>query len=692
MHPMNRRELVRVGGLAMGGLALPRLLKASPSDALHGPSFGKAKNVIFLYLNGGPPQHETFDPKPNAPVEIRGPLKPIQTTVPGMQFCELLPRTAALADKLAVIRSMATDDNIHSSSGHWVLTGYKYQGPNARTIQPSDWPFYGSQVKRYRPSEVMPGLSTVMIPDVIRLNASVTPAGQTGGLMGAQWNPERFVGDPSREDYRIEGLEPLGITTGRLQQRRRLQQKLEDRLREVDGAKGLDVFSTYQRQAFDLLTSGKARTAFSIDQEPAAVRDRYGRNRWGQCVLLARRLIESGVRLVHVNWPREPGDNASDNPLWDTHAQNHDRLEDVLCPIFDVGYSALITDLQERGLLDETLVVAIGEFGRTPKINAKGGRDHWGSVFCCTLAGAGIRGGQIYGSSDRDGAYPLTDRVEPGNLTSTIFHLLGLDHRGTFTDPVGRELSLSQKEPLFRLLGEQQDNLELVRSTGDVKRVPAFDETRIIGDTQFQIEDGIRPAQTPSRPKGWRQLVTPANTGVTISLAQPQEIQRLELLQHAQFSLGESTKQIAKTTSAILAQEVRSPFPGTYRIKVELLADGDAQSFTDLFDNQLTCHLVYFQFTKQDKQINGRKVMAEQQIKPTLVGGANRTLQAFEFTKQFVNPTPGSNFSFGLGLGVGLEIRNTSGRVLSVSKQVALRVTRYELEFLGKERNKDVTS
>jgi len=408
--------------------------------------------------------------------------------------------------------------------------------------------------------------------------------------------------------------------------------------------------------------------------------------------LLARRLIESGVRLVHVNWPREPGDNASDNPLWDTHAQNHDRLEDVLCPIFDVGYSALITDLQERGLLDETLVVAIGEFGRTPKINAKGGRDHWGSVFCCTLAGAGIRGGQIYGSSDRDGAYPLTDRVEPGNLTSTIFHLLGLDHRGTFTDPVGRELSLSQKEPLFRLLGEQQDNLELVRSTGDVKRVPAFDETRIIGDTQFQIEDGIRPAQTPSRPKGWRQLVTPANTGVTISLAQPQEIQRLELLQHAQFSLGESTKQIAKTTSAILAQEVRSPFPGTYRIKVELLADGDAQSFTDLFDNQLTCHLVYFQFTKQDKQINGRKVMAEQQIKPTLVGGANRTLQAFEFTKQFVNPTPGSNFSFGLGLGVGLEIRNTSGRVLSVSKQVALRVTRYELEFLGKERNKDVTS
>ncbi|MBT3890530.1 MAG: DUF1501 domain-containing protein, partial [Planctomycetaceae bacterium] len=405
-----------------------------------------------------------------------------------------------------------------------------------------------------------------------------------------------------------------------------------------------------------------------------------------------RRLIESGVRLVHVNWPREPGDNASDNPLWDTHAQNHDRLEDVLCPIFDVGYSALITDLEERGLLDETLVVAIGEFGRTPKINAKGGRDHWGSVFCCTLAGAGIRGGQIYGSSDRDGAYPLTDRVEPGNLTSTIFHLLGLDHRGTFTDPVGRELSLSHEEPLFRLLGEPKENLGLVPSTGDVNRVPVFDEKRIIGNTQFQIEDGIRPAQTPSRPKGWRQLVTPADNGVVISLAPPQEIQRLELLQHVQFLFGGLTKEIAKTTAAILGQEVRSPFPGTYRIKIELLADGDAQSFADLFDDQLTCHLVYFQFTQQDKQINGRKVMAEQQIKPTLVDGVSPTSQTFEFTKQFVNTTPGTNFSFGLGLGIGLEIRNASGRVISVSKQVSLRVTRYELEFLGKERNKDVTS
>ena len=694
MHSMNRRELVRIGGLCMGGLALPGLLESAtaPTGGLHGPAFGRARNVIFLYLNGGPPQHETFDPKPDAPVEIRGPFQPIQTNVTGIQFCELLPRTARLADKLAVIRSMATDDNIHSSSGHWVLTGTKYQGPNARTIQPTDWPFYGSQIKRYRPSDQMPALSTVMIPDVIRLNDSVTPAGQTGGLMGAQWNPERFVGDPSRDDYRIEGLEPLGITLNRMRQRRNLQQKFEDRLREIDSSRSLGVFSTYQRQAFDLLTSGKARNAFAIEQEPAAVRDRYGRNRWGQCVLLARRLIESGVRLVHVNWPREPGDSASDNPLWDTHAQNHDRLEDVLCPIFDVGYSALIQDLDERGLLDETLVVAIGEFGRTPKINAKGGRDHWGPVFCCTLAGAGIQGGQIYGSSDRDGAYPLTNRVEPGHLTATLFHLIGLDHQGTFTDPVGRELALTQQAPLFELLGEPNQNLQLVSSTGDVSRVPVFDEKRIIANTRFEGNAVIRPAETPSRPKGWRQLVNKPDAGLKISVAPPQKANGLELKQHATIAAGHDGQPISADATAILAQEVRSPFPGVYRILLEYTADGDAEVLQHVFDKRVSCHLVYFQFTQQNKQITGRSVMAELPFQPNVSMAEKPQLQKVEFTREFLNPTPGTNFSFGLGLGVGLELKNQSRQSIEISKPVSLRITHFELEFLGKTRNKDVTS
>ncbi|MCA9101515.1 MAG: DUF1501 domain-containing protein, partial [Planctomycetales bacterium] len=196
---VSRRELLRIGGLGMLGslnmsaLALPQLIGSAQASALtegSGKMFGRAKNIIFLYLTGGPPQHETFDPKPDAPVELRGPFQPIATNVPGIQFCELLPRTSRIADKLAIIRSMATDDHIHSSSGAWVLTGYKYVGTNARTIQPTDWPWFGSLIKRYRPSEQLPALSTVWIPVKNRLNESVTPAGQTGGLMGSRWNPE----------------------------------------------------------------------------------------------------------------------------------------------------------------------------------------------------------------------------------------------------------------------------------------------------------------------------------------------------------------------------------------------------------------------------------------------------------------------------------------------------------------------
>src|SRR2546422_5888102 len=202
---ITRRELMRIGGLSGLGLSLPLLLRAPLAAAREpaGPgipptdkTFGRAKNVIYLYLQGGPPQHETFDPKPDAPQEIRGPFQPIQTNVPGIQFCELLPRIARMADKLAVVRSLSTDDNNHDSSGYWVLTGYKYRGPNSRTIQPTDWPYFGSLVKKLKPSEVLPPLSTAWIPDLMRLNENVTPAGQTGGILGAQWNPDTCAGEP----------------------------------------------------------------------------------------------------------------------------------------------------------------------------------------------------------------------------------------------------------------------------------------------------------------------------------------------------------------------------------------------------------------------------------------------------------------------------------------------------------------
>ncbi len=692
MGLLNRREIMRVGGISLAGLSLSDLFKqkaaaAVPTDA----AFGRARNIIFLYLNGGPPQHETFDPKPDAPAEVRGVYQPIQTNIPGIQFCELLPRTAAMADKLAVVRSMATDDNIHSSSGHWVLTGKKYVGPNARTLQPTDWPYFGSHIKRYRPSDVMPALSTVMVPDIIRLNENVTPAGQTGGLMGLQWSPERFIGDPSRPDYKIEGLEPQGINIDRLRQRKALQSQFEDRLRDLDHAPSLNLFNTYRRQAFDLLTSGKAKQAFQISQEPDAVRERYGKNRWGQCVLLARRLIESGVRLVHVNWPREPGDNASDNPLWDTHAQNHDRLEDVLCPIFDVGFSALIEDLDQRGLLEETLVVAIGEFGRTPKINAKSGRDHWGSVFSFVMAGAGIAGGQVYGSSDRQGAFPKTNRVEPGHMTSTIFHLLGLDHRGTFADPTGRELALSGQPPIWELLGEKPATEIRVESTGDVARVPVFDETRFLAAVDFQGSEILKPVKTPSRPKGWRFQ---AGEGLQVSLAEGVAVGGLSLKQHVLMGLADEQQPVtlAADSTMILAQEVRSPFPGTYRILLDLVGDGDQELFAQVFAEQFSTHLVYFQFTDKGKQIDHRTVLAEMEIIPPRADGTQAVPERFTFEKQFVNPKAGSNFSFGLGLGVALEIRNKQQKEIALpAGRAMLRVIRFQLEFLGKEILKDVT-
>ena len=235
---ISRRELMRIGGLNLAGLALPALLQAQARGAAATVgTFGRAKNIIYLWLQGGPPQHETFDPKPDAPLEIRGPFKPISTNVPGIQFCELLPRTAALADKLAVVRSMSTDDNTHDTSGYWVLTGNKYESGSAREIKPTDWPYFGSLVKMLKPSTRVPALSTVWIPDIMRLNDNVRPAGQTAGFLGAQWDPDRFIGDPSAVDYRVEGLGlQSDISALRLQGRVSLFEQVGRHLDDVERA------------------------------------------------------------------------------------------------------------------------------------------------------------------------------------------------------------------------------------------------------------------------------------------------------------------------------------------------------------------------------------------------------------------------------------------------------------------------
>src|SRR5687768_7295438 len=273
----NRREWLRVGGLSLLGLSLPDLLRAeerrSPAPAvpqlardLGAATFGKAKSVIYLWLQGGPPQHETFDPKPEAPAEIRGPFKPIRTNVTGVHFCELLPRTARIASKLAVIRSMATDDDNHDVSGYWVLTGYPYGPGSARQIKPNDWPYFGSIVKMLKPSERLPALTSVWLPDVMRLNDNVTPAGQTSGFIGKQWEPERFVGDPAAPDYRITGVAlPSDVSVARLDRRADLLAQLDRHRRNAP----TDAWDRLTHHAFDLITSGKAREAFDLRKEPA---------------------------------------------------------------------------------------------------------------------------------------------------------------------------------------------------------------------------------------------------------------------------------------------------------------------------------------------------------------------------------------------------------------------------------------
>ncbi|HEV3021233.1 MAG TPA: DUF1501 domain-containing protein, partial [Pirellulales bacterium] len=495
--------------------------------------------------------------------------------MPGIHFCELLPRTAMIADKLAIIRSLSTDDNMHDSSGYWILTGYKYLGINSREIRPTDWPYFGSIVKMLKPSEALPPLTSVWIPDVMRLNDNVQPAGQTGGFLGRHWDPERFICDPSDAEFAIEGLQPPGdLPPLRLQERLSLLDQVQRHFDQIERGAAAGLYDRIQQDALELLTSGKAREAFDIAREPAALRERYGRHKWGQCVLLARRLIEAGVRLVHVNWPREPGDTAVSNPLWDTHAQNADRLQDALCPQFDVGFTALIDDLDERGLLDETLVVAVGEFGRTPKINAMGGRDHWGPVFSMALAGAGIRGGQVYGSSDKTGAFPASQRVEPTDLAATLFHLLGIEPHAMFADRTGRPQPVNKGEPLFALLGDSPATTERCQPTGNVALVPPYDPSPLV-NLGFEAASPLLEVGTKSRFKGWQaaplaQAARPGELGVR--LARGSSPSSRGGGQHVTIGYGPIPRGAAAMLpagfQAYLTQEVRSPRAGRYTFSI----------------------------------------------------------------------------------------------------------------------------
>jgi hypothetical protein len=452
---ISRRSWLRVGGLGALGLGLPHLLqsRASPVPTAGAASFGKAKSCIFVFMLGGPPQHETWDPKPEAPAEIRGDFGAIPTATPGLHVGELMPQTAKLTNHIAVLRALATDDNAHSSSGYWVLTGYPHTPKNKENAlpgAPNDWPCLGAVVRHLRGDpEGLPG--SVRLPEEIWNTGRIVWPGQTAGWLGAPADPWLVTCDPNQPGFKVPDIAlPLEITPERLQQRRDLQRLMNGAFTSV-GNSQLDRWSTWQTKAMDLLLSEKSQRAFALDQESEATRDRYGRNRFGQSVLLARRMIESGVSLVQVNWTRWETDE-SVAPAWDTHAKNSERLKKALMPPMDQAYSALLEDLQQRGMLEDTLVVWVGEFGRSPKINGSGGRDHWGHVFSAALAGGGVRGGTVYGQSDAQGGYPLDGRVEPQDLTATIFHCLGFSPETKLQDRFDRPFPISTGHPIHAIL------------------------------------------------------------------------------------------------------------------------------------------------------------------------------------------------------------------------------------------------
>jgi hypothetical protein len=434
--------LLRAGGLSFAGLNLTTLFDAYASASE--PS-KKLRSCILLFLYGGPSQVDTWDPKPHAPREVRGEFRPISTRVPGLQVSEHLPMTAAVADRLALVRSLHHPMRNHNSAAVEALCGRTPERGDLELLaaDPNSFPTYGAVLSQQSPGR--PGVPThVSLPHVM-YNVVELP-GQTAGFLGTAHDAFRVTRDPNEPGFQAGALElPGDLPLGRLEDRRSLLSLVDSQIQSAGEA----PMSISQRRAFDLLRSQEVRRAFDLSRESQVVRERYGRNTLGQSLLLARRLVEAGVRFVNVNDKVHNGQLAN----WDSHENNFNRLKNDLLPPADRGFSALIEDLTERGLLESTLVVTLAEFGRTPQINKAAGRDHWPDCFSAVLAGGGVRGGAVYGASDRIGAYPAIDPVTPGDLAATLFWRFGLNPEATVRDITGRPYRLAEGEPLRKLFG-----------------------------------------------------------------------------------------------------------------------------------------------------------------------------------------------------------------------------------------------
>ena len=459
-----RREALTVGGLSLfGGLTLPNLLRASEHSAVPSampqiPS-GPARSVILINLFGGPPHQDMFDLKPDAPDQVRSEFSPIDTVVPGLQICELLPETAKIMDRATLIRTYSHKYNSHNPYN--VLTGF--DGGNDREnyfAKRTDHPGMGA-VLQYLNIGATDVPRYVMMPAFPGYTQSLRRAGPYGGYLGARYNPLFTICDPeigreSQGDYdpvvafgqpQLPSLDHLpSITADRLDRRQSLLQQINQQVGQFDRSRAADSMSSFQQQVFRILTGSKTRLAFDLTQEPDKVRDRYGRHLWGSSVLIARRLVEAGTTFTTIHW------ESKGNQHWDLHENNFGMLKSHL-PQFDQMIPSLVLDLEERGLLDTTLVVVMGEMGRSPKVNAKSGRDHWPQCGFSLLFGGGTKGGFVLGRTDAQAAYPVDRPVSAGDMVATIYHLLGVTSGTTVPDLGGRPVNISHGgEPIHEVI------------------------------------------------------------------------------------------------------------------------------------------------------------------------------------------------------------------------------------------------
>jgi hypothetical protein len=440
---LSRREALQVGYSGLLGVTLPGVL-GSRAAAASGPSAPAPKSVLIVFLTGAASHHDTFDMKPEAPAEIRGQFQPVATSVPGLHICEHLPQLAQRMDRCTLVRTLSHRDNNHLMSTHHVLTGSVQPGGFFdKVASRDDWPNYAGGLAYLRPrSDGMP--SGVNLPTFL-VEGPLTWPGQHAGFLGPAYDPWQITGDPNEADFRVDALQLApGIDVERLAGRRSLLEELNRQQRGLEEAAETSRMSGYQELAVSMLTSSRLAEAFQLDRETDETRERYGRNRYGQSLLLARRLIECGVPVVQANMGHVQN--------WDNHGEVFTTLKDRLLPPLDRGVAALLDDVSDRGLLDGTLVMMLGEFGRTPRINAGAGRDHWGHCFFGLFAGAGVQAGHVIGRSDDTGAYPVTTAWSPDDVGATVYHLLGLPPHAPVRDRLGRQAILNTGrviEPLF---------------------------------------------------------------------------------------------------------------------------------------------------------------------------------------------------------------------------------------------------